>query len=239
VAKHGNRAASSRCGSADVLSALGVNLELTPEQVAQCIDDVGIGFLFAARLHPSMKHAIGVRRELGVRTIFNILGPLTNPAGAPNILMGVFHPDLVGIQARVLKKLGSKRALVGWGRDGVDEISLGERTLVGVLRNGEINEYEIAPEDFGLARAPLSALRVDDPAASKTMLLEAIDGGAGAASDVVALNAGAALYAAGVAVSIQDGLARARAEMVRGTPRAKLDAFVALTQAKAREGVRA
>jgi anthranilate phosphoribosyltransferase len=168
-----------------------------------------------------------------VRTLFNILGPLTNPAGAPNILMGVFHPDLVGIQARVLKKLGSKRALVVWGRDGVDEISLGERTLVGELRNSEISEYEIAPEDFGLTRAPLSALRVDDPQASKSMLLEAIDGRGGPAADVVALNAGAALYAAGVAVSIQDGLARARAEMAKSTPRAKLDQFVALTNAKA------
>jgi anthranilate phosphoribosyltransferase len=173
---------------------------------------------------------------MAVRTLFNILGPLTNPAGAPNILMGVFHPDLVGIQARVLKKLGSKRALVVWGRDGVDEISLGERTLVGELRNGEISEYEIAPEDFGLARAPLSALRVDDPQASKAMLLEAIEGRGGPAADVVALNAGAALYAAGIAVSIQDGLARARAEMAKGTPRAKLDRFVALTNAKAGAG---
>ena len=181
---------------------------------------------------PAMKNVAPVRREMAVRTLFNILGPLTNPAGAPSILMGVFHPDLVGIQARVLKKLGSKRALVVWGRDGVDEISLGERTLVGELRNGDISEYEIAPEDFGLARAPLSALRVDDPQASKAMLLEAIAGAAGAASDVVALNAGAALYAAGIAVSIRDGLDRARAEMAKGTPRAKLDAFVALTRTK-------
>ena len=239
VAKHGNRSVSSKSGSADVLEALGCAIELQPDQVAACLAESGMGFMYAPIHHPAMKNVAPVRREMAVRTLFNILGPLTNPAGAPNILMGVFHPDLVGIQARVLKKLGSKRALVVWGRDGVDEISLGERTLVGELRNGEINEYEIAPEDFGLARAPLSALRVDDPVASKTMLLEAIDGGAGAASDVVALNAGAALYAAGVAVSIQDGLARARAEMVRGTPRAKLDAFVALTQAKVREGVRA
>jgi anthranilate phosphoribosyltransferase len=233
VAKHGNRSVSSKSGSADVLEALGCAIELPPAQVAACLAESGMGFMYAPIHHPAMKNVAPVRREMAVRTLFNILGPLTNPAGAPNILMGVFHPDLVGIQARVLKKLGSKRALVVWGRDGVDEISLGERTLVGELRNGEITEYEIAPEDFGLSRAPLSALRVDDPQASKTMLLEAIDGRGGAAADVVALNAGAALYAAGIAVSIQDGLARARAAMAKGAPRAKLDAFVALTQAKA------
>ena len=232
VAKHGNRSVSSKSGSADVLEALGCAIELQPAQVAACLGESGMGFMYAPIHHPAMKNVAPVRREMAVRTLFNILGPLTNPAGAPNILMGVFHPDLVGIQARVLKKLGSKRALVVWGRDGVDEISLGERTLVGELRNGEISEYEIAPEDFGLARAPLSALRVDDPQASKAMLLEAIDGRGGPAADVVALNAGAALYAAGVAVSIQDGLARARAEMAKGSPRAKLDQFVALTNAK-------
>lgn len=232
VAKHGNRSVSSKSGSADVLEALGCAIELQPAQVAACLAESGMGFMYAPIHHPAMKNVAPVRREMAVRTLFNILGPLTNPAGAPNILMGVFHPDLVGIQARVLKKLGSKRALVVWGRDGVDEISLGERTLVGELRNGEISEYEIAPEDFGLHRAPLSALRVDDPQASKTMLLEAIDGRGGAAADVVALNAGAALYAAGVAVSIQDGLARARAAMATGAPRAKLDQFVALTNAK-------
>ena len=236
VAKHGNRSVSSKSGSADVLEALGCAIELQPAQVAACLAESGMGFMFAPIHHPAMKNVAPVRREMAVRTLFNILGPLTNPAGAPNILMGVFHPDLVGIQARVLKKLGSKRALVVWGRDGVDEISLGERTLVGELRNGEISEYEIAPEDFGLARAPLSALRVDDPQASKAMLLEAIEGRGGPAADVVALNAGAALYAAGIAVSIQDGLARARAEMAKGTPRAKLDRFVALTNAKAGAG---
>jgi anthranilate phosphoribosyltransferase len=232
VAKHGNRSVSSKSGSADVLEALGCAIELQPADVAACLAESGLGFMYAPIHHPAMKNVAPVRREMAVRTLFNILGPLTNPAGAPNILMGVFHPDLVGIQARVLKKLGSKRALVVWGRDGVDEISLGERTLVGELRNGDISEYEIAPEDFGLARAPLSALRVDDPQASKAMLLEAIAGAAGAASDVVALNAGAALYAAGIAVSIRDGLDRARAEMAKGTPRAKLDAFVALTRTK-------
>ena len=233
VAKHGNRSVSSKSGSADVLEALGCAIELQPAHVAACLAESGMGFMYAPIHHPAMKNVAPVRREMGVRTLFNILGPLTNPAAAPNILMGVFHPDLVGIQARVLKKLDSRRALVVWGRDGVDEISLGERTLVGELRNGEITEYEIAPEDFGLARAPLSALRVDDPQASKAMLLEAITGTAGPASDVVALNAGAALYAAGIAVSIQDGLARARASMATGAPRAKLDQFVALTQAKA------
>jgi anthranilate phosphoribosyltransferase len=233
VAKHGNRSVSSKSGSADVLEALGAAIELAPAQVAECLAECGMGFMFAPIHHPAMKNVAPVRREMGVRTLFNILGPLTNPAGAPNILMGVFHPDLVGIQSRVLRKLGSRRALVVWGRDGVDEISLGERTLVGELRNGEVHEYEIAPEDFGLARAPLSALRVDDPQASRAMLLEAIEGRGGPAADVVALNAGAALYAAGVAVSIRDGLERARAEMARGTPRAKLEAFVALTRAKA------
>jgi anthranilate phosphoribosyltransferase len=233
VAKHGNRSVSSKSGSADVLEALGCVIELQPAQVAACLAESGMGFMFAPIHHPAMKNVAPVRREMGVRTLFNILGPLTNPAGAPNILMGVFHPDLVGIQARVLRKLGSKRALVVWGRDGVDEISLGERTLVGELRNGEITEYEIAPEDFGIARAPLSALRVEDPESSRVMLLDAIAGNAGPASDVVALNAGAALYTAGLAVSIQDGLARARAEMARGTPRARLDEFVALTRAKA------
>jgi len=239
VAKHGNRSVSSKSGSADVLEALGCAIELSPAQVASAIAECGIGFMYAPIHHPAMHHVASVRREMGVRTLFNILGPLTNPAGAPNILMGVFHPDLVGIQARVLRKLGNRRALVVWGRDGVDEISLGEPTIIGELRNGEISEYEIAPEDFGIARAPLSALRVDDPEASKAMLLDAITGTAGPASDVVALNAGAALYAAGIAVSIADGLARARAEMARGTPRARLDAFVALTRAKAGAASRA
>jgi anthranilate phosphoribosyltransferase len=230
VAKHGNRSVSSKSGSADVLEALGCAIELQPAQVAACLDSAGIGFMYAPIHHPAMKNVAPVRREMGVRTLFNILGPLTNPAGAPNILMGVFHPDLVGIQARVLRELGSKRALVVWGRDGVDEISLGERTLVAELRNSDLSEYEIAPEDFGLARAPLSLLRVEDPQASKRMLLDALDGAAGPASDVVALNAGAALYAANVAVSIKDGLDRARAVMASGAARAKADQFVALTQ---------
>lgn len=233
VAKHGNRGVSSKSGSADVLEVLGCAIDLGPEQVGECLAECGMGFMFAPIHHPAMRHVAALRRELGVRTLFNILGPLANPAGAPNLLMGVFHPDLVGIQARVLRELGTQRALVVWGRDGVDEISLGERTLVGELRQATVSEYEIAPEDFGLVRAPLSALRVEDPQASKAMLLDAITGAAGAASDVVALNAGAALYAAGVAVSIQDGLARARAEMQRGTPRAKLEQFVALTRSKA------
>jgi len=236
VAKHGNRSVSSKSGSADVLEALGAAIELQPAQVAECLAETGMGFMFAPIHHPAMKNVASVRREMGVRTLFNILGPLTNPAAAPNLLMGVFHPDLVGIQARVLAELGARRALVVWGRDGVDEISLGERTLIAELRNGEITEYEIAPEDFGLSRAPLSALRVADPQASKAMLLDAIVGQGGPASDVVALNAGAALYAAGIAVSIQDGLARARAEMTRGTPKAALDRFVAVSRSKAGAG---
>ena len=175
VAKHGNRSVSSKFGSADVLEALGANIELAPEQVAQCIADTGIGFMFAPVHHPAMKVVAPVRREMGVRTLFNILGPLTNPAGAPNILMGVFHPDLVGIQVRVLQELGAQRALVVWGRDGMDEISLGAATLVGELRDGTVREYEVHPEDFGIAMAASRNLRVADAAESKAMLLEALE----------------------------------------------------------------
>lgn len=231
VAKHGNRSVSSKSGSADVLEALGCAIELPPADVASCLQEVGIGFMFAPIHHPAMRNVAPVRREMGVRTLFNILGPLTNPAHAPSILMGVFHPDLVGIQARVLRELGTERAIVAWGRDGVDEISLGERTLVAELRRGRVVEYELAPEDFGIVRAPLSALRVESPEQSRDMLLEAIRGVAGAASDVVALNAGAALYVAGIASSIGDGLDRARAAMASGAATAKVEVFAALTQA--------
>ena len=230
VAKHGNRSVSSKSGSADVLEALGVNLMLSPQQVADCIEATGIGFMFAPSHHSAMKNVAPVRREMGVRTIFNILGPLTNPAGAPNTLMGVFHPDLVGIQVRVMQRLGAEHVLVVWGKDGMDEISLGAGTLVGELRDGQIREYEIHPEDFGLQMISHRGLRVADAEASKAMLLDALDNRAGTPREIVALNAGAALYAADLASSIGDGIGKAREAIASGAARAKLDAFVAFTQ---------
>ena len=230
VAKHGGRSVSSSSGSADVLEALGANINLKPEQVAQSIAQTGIGFMFAPNHHAAMKHAAPVRKELGVRTIFNILGPLTNPAGAPNILMGVFHADLVGIQVRVLQRLGAQHALVVWGRDNMDEVSLGAATMVGELVNGEIREYEIHPEDFGLQMVASRNLKVSGAIESKQKIFEALNDTPGAARDIVALNAGTALYAAGVAHSIADGLQRARTVMTSGAARAKLDQFVAVTQ---------
>ena len=230
VAKHGNRSVSSKSGSADVLEAFGAAINLSPDRVALCLDEVGIGFMFAPNHHPAMKAVAPVRKEMGVRTLFNILGPLTNPAGAPNILMGVFHPDLVGIQVRVLQRLGTGNALVVWGRDGLDEISLAGPTLIGELRNGQVTEYEVEPEQFGLARADSAALRVDDPSQSKALVLEALSNVAGPARDIVALNAGAALYVADVAGSIADGVARAKVVLESGAARAKLDQFVQATQ---------
>jgi anthranilate phosphoribosyltransferase len=230
VAKHGNRSVSSRSGSADVLEALGVAIDLAPAHVAQSIESTGIGFMFAPNHHPAMKAVAPVRREMGVRTLFNILGPLTNPAGAPNILMGVFHPDLVGIQVRVLQRLGASHALVVWGRDGMDEVSLAGPTLVGELRDGAVREYEIEPGQFGIAQADSALLRVDGPAQSRARVLEALDNTPGPARDIVLLNAGAALYAADVADSIADGVARAQAVLQSGAARAKLDAFVQATQ---------
>lgn len=231
VAKHGNRGVSSKSGSADVLEALGARIELAPDQVAACLEATGIGFMFAPLHHPAMKNVAPVRREMGVRTIFNILGPLTNPAGAPNILMGVFHPDLVGILVRVLQKLGARRALVVWGRDGMDEISLGAATLVGELNDGVVREYDIHPEDFGFKMSASRNLRVDDAAHSKQRLLEALDNRAGQERDIVAFNAGAALYAAGVASTIEDGIRRAKGAIGSGAARARLDAYVAATRA--------
>ena len=230
VAKHGGRSVSSSSGSADVLESLGANINLTPEQVAQSIAQTGIGFMFAPNHHAAMKHAAPVRKELGVRTIFNILGPLTNPAGAPNILMGVFHADLVGIQIRVLQRLGAQHALVVWGRDNMDEVSLGASTMVGELINGEIREYEIHPEDFGLQMVASRNLKVSGAIESKQKIFEALNDTPGAARDIVALNAGAALYAAGIADSIADGLQQARDVLSSGAARAKLDQFVAVTQ---------
>jgi anthranilate phosphoribosyltransferase len=230
VAKHGNRSVSSKSGSADVLEALGAKIELRPEQVAQCLAETGFGFMFAPMHHPAMKNVAPVRKELGVRTIFNILGPLTNPAGAPNILMGVFHADLVGIQARVLQRLGAKHALVVHGRDGMDEITLAAGTLVSELRDGEISEYEILPGEFGLPMSDLKAIRVDNPEQSKALILEALENRPGPARDIVLLNAGAALYAASVAGSIVEGIDRARAVLANGAARAKLDEYVATTR---------
>ncbi|MGN6312695.1 MAG: anthranilate phosphoribosyltransferase [Rhodanobacteraceae bacterium] len=231
IAKHGNRSVSSSSGSADVLEALGAAIELEPGQVARCIEQTGIGFMFAPKHHPAMKAVAAVRREMGVRTLFNILGPLTNPAGAPNILMGVFHPDLVGIQVRVLQRLGAKRALVVHGRDGLDEISLGGATLVGELRNGQVREYEVEPEQYGFAMASSRNLRVADAPQSKAMLLEALENRNGVARDIVMFNAGAALYAADVAGTIQEGIERARAAIASGAARTKLDEFVVATRA--------
>jgi len=226
VSKHGGRSVSSKSGSADVLESLGVNINLKPEQIAACIEQTGIGFMFAPNHHPAMKNVAPVRKELGIRTLFNILGPLTNPAAAPNILMGVFHPDLVGIQVRVLQRLGAEHAVVVYGKDGMDEVSLGAGTLVGELRHGQITEYEIHPEDFGLAMASSRALKVDTPEASRAMLLGVLDNQPGPARDIVALNAGAALYAANVAESVAAGIRLADQALASGAAQAKLEQFI-------------
>jgi anthranilate phosphoribosyltransferase len=235
VAKHGGRGVSSMSGSADVLEALGANVMLSPPQVATCLGETGIGFMFAPNHHSAMKHAAPVRKELGVRTIFNILGPLTNPAGAPNQMMGVFHPDLVGIQVRVLQRLGSRHVLIVHGKDGMDEVSLGAATMVGELKDGEVREYEIHPEDFGLSMVSSRGMKVGTAQESRTMVLEALGGGAstgngGSPREIVAFNAGVALYAADVAPSIADGIRRAREVIASGAARKKLDHFVATTQ---------
>ncbi len=230
VAKHGGRSVSSSSGSADALEALGVNINLQPAQVADAITETGVGFMFAPNHHLAMKHAAPVRKELGVRTIFNILGPLTNPAGAPNIMMGVFHPDLVGIQARVLQRLGAKHALVVWARDNMDEVSLGAATMVAELIDGEIREYDIHPEDFGLQMTSSRNLKVDGAAESIAKIREALDNTSGAARDIVILNAGTALYAAGVASTISDGVNRAREAIASGAARAKLEQYAKFTQ---------
>ena len=230
VAKHGGRASSSQSGSADVLEALGVNLNLTPAQVSTCIEQVGVGFMFAPNHHSAMKHAAPVRRELGVRTVFNILGPLTNPAGAANQVMGVFHADLVGILARVLKELGSRNVMVVHGRDGLDELSISGDTFVGELRDGEVKEYTVHPSDFGLAVHALDTLRVADVQASRDMLLAALDGTLPPARDIVLLNASASLYVSGVANSLRDGVERAREAVESGAARQRLDKLVELSR---------
>ncbi|MBZ8138417.1 anthranilate phosphoribosyltransferase [Rubrivivax gelatinosus] len=229
VAKHGGRSVSSTSGSADVMEALGAYLSLTPEQVATCLEETGIGFMFAPNHHAAMKHAAPVRRELGVRTIFNILGPLTNPAGAPNQLLGVFHPDLVGIQVRVLQRLGSEHALVVYGTCGMDEISLSGETMVGELKDGEVREYVVHPSDFGLPVYDVRVLRVANREESLACIRRVLANEDGPMRDIVLLNAGGALYCAGVAASIADGVRRAREAVASGAAAAKLEQYVAVS----------
>lgn len=229
VAKHGGRSVSSTCGSADVLEALGVNLNLTPEQVGQCVDKIGIGFMFAPNFHGAMKYAAPVRRELGVRTMFNVLGPLTNPAGADNQVLGVFHPDLVGILARVLQRLGSRHVLVVHGADGMDEISISDSTSIAELKDGAVNEYTVTPEDFGLKIASPELLRVANAGEACEKLLGVLNNAAGAPRDIVQLNAGAAIYVAGLANTLADGVRRADEVIASGAAKAKLDQLIALS----------
>ena len=230
VSKHGGRSVSSSSGAADVIEALGVDLNRTPEQIAASIEQTGIGFMYAPNHHPAMKHVAAVRREMGVRSIFNILGPLTNPAGAHNILLGVFHEDLVGILVRVLKDLGMGRALVVFGKDVMDEVSVGAATLVGELKDGEVSEYEIHPEDFGIPMTSNRAIKVETPEASVAMLRGVLDGQEGPARNIVLMNAGAALYAANLVPSIADGIAKARTTIDSGAARAKMEEFVAFNR---------
>jgi anthranilate phosphoribosyltransferase len=230
VSKHGSRSVSSKSGSSDVLEALGININLPPAAIAQCIADIGVGFMFAPNHHPAMKNVAPIRKELGMKTIFNILGPLTNPASAPNILMGVFHADLVGIQVRALQRLGAEHALVVFGKDGMDEVSTGAATLVGELKNGEVTEYEIHPEDFGIQMVSNRALRVETPEDSKAMLLGVLDNQPGPARDIVMLNAGAALYAANVSNSIQTGVLLAKNAIESGAAKVKLEQFSVITK---------
>lgn len=230
VAKHGGRGVSSKSGAADVLEALGVNINLTPAQVGDCLAATGIGFMFAPNHHSAMKNVAPVRREMGVRTIFNILGPLTNPAGAPNSLLGVFHPDLVGILVRVMERLGAKHVLVVHGKDGMDEVSLGASTLVGELKDGKVREYEIHPEDFGLQMVSNRSLRVGSADESKEMLLSVLANAEGAAREIVLLNAGTALYVANQVESIGQGIAAAREAVASGAARAKVDELVRFTR---------
>lgn len=229
VAKHGGRSVSSTCGSADVLEALDVNLHLSPEQVGQCIDEIGIGFMFAPNFHGAMKYAAPVRRELGVRTLFNVLGPLTNPAGADNQVLGVFHQDLVGIQARVLQRLGSRHVLVVHGADGMDEISISDGTYIAELKDGAVSEYTVHPDLFGLTTAPLSMLRVANIGEACEKLLGVLNNEVGAPRDIVQLNAGAAIYVAGLAGTLEDGVAKADQVIASGAAKKKLEQLVALS----------
>ncbi|MCC2681723.1 MAG: anthranilate phosphoribosyltransferase [Nitrosospira multiformis] len=230
VAKHGGRSVSSKSGSADVLEALGVNLDQTPVQIAENINELGLGFMFAPNFHNAMKHAAPVRRELGVRTLFNILGPLTNPAGAKNQLLGVFHPDLVGIITRVLHRLGSRHVMVVHGgasnQGGLDEITIAGETLVGELRHGEILEYTIRPEDFGMKAAPIETIQAHDTTQSAEMLRAVLNNQPGPPRDIVLLNAGATIYVAGIAESLAQGVKKAHAAIESGAAREKLQELV-------------
>ena len=230
IAKHGGRSASSSSGSADVVEQLGIKIDLSPEQINECIEQTGIGFMFAPAHHGAMKNVASLRKELAVKTIFNILGPLTNPANAANQLMGVFHSDLVGIQVRVLQRLGSKHVLIVHGKDGMDEASLGAPTLVGELKNGQVSEYEIHPEDFGMAMVSNRSLKVENREESALLIKEALDNVPGAARDIVGFNAGLAIYAGNKADSIQEGLKLAFETLASGAARAKLEEFAAFTQ---------
>jgi anthranilate phosphoribosyltransferase len=229
VAKHGGRSVSSTCGSADVLEALGVNLNLTPDKVGHSIDKIGIGFMFAPNFHGAMKYAAPVRRELGVRTLFNVLGPLTNPAAADNQVMGVFHPDLVGIQARVLQRLGSRHVLVVNGSDGLDEITISGLTHVAELKNGEVNEYTLSPEQFGLTVNSLDCIRVSNIEDAKAMLIGVLDNKPGAARDIVQLNAGAAIYVAGLSNTLAEGVKKAAEVIASGAAKHKLAELIAIS----------
>jgi len=230
VAKHGNRSVSSKSGSADVLEAAGVNLDLGPEQVAQCVRDLGIGFMFATKHHSAMKYAIGPRREMGVRTIFNLLGPLTNPANAPNQVIGVFSNSWVEPVAEVLGRLGSRHVMVVHSQDGMDEISVGAPTFVAELKDGKVETYNVAPKDFGLSTADIASLSVDSADASLAMIRSALDNRPGPARDIVQMNAGAAIYVSGLATTLAEGVARAGEVIASGAAREKLDALVALSQ---------
>ena len=230
VAKHGGRSVSSTCGSADVLEKLGVNVNLAPDQVAQCVDQIGIGFMFAPNHHSAMKHAAPVRRELGVRTLFNLLGPLTNPAGAKNQIMGVFHRDLTAKLAHVLQQLGSHHVLVVHGADGMDEISLSGITYIAELKNGKVSEYTTQPQDFGLKPAPLDAIRVANADEAKAMLLAVLDNQPGTARDIVQLNAGAAVYVAGLTSTLEEGVAKADEVITSGAAKSKLEQLIKLSK---------
>jgi anthranilate phosphoribosyltransferase len=231
VAKHGNRAATSKCGSADVLAELGVNLDLTPEQVGRCIDEMGVGFLFAPKLHPAMKYAIGPRRELGIRTMFNILGPLTNPAGAQRQLIGVFAADLSDLIAYVLRDLGAKSALVVTGYGGLDELGTAGPNHVSQLKNGEVTTYDLDPQEYGFRAAPISELLGGDSPTNARILRGVLNADVdGAKRDVVLLNAGAALLAAEVVGDLRGGIELARQSIERGAALAKLEALIKLSQ---------
>ncbi|MFP4278853.1 MAG: anthranilate phosphoribosyltransferase [Halochromatium sp.] len=230
VAKHGNRSVSSKSGAADVLEAAGLRLDLSPEQVARCVREVGVGFMFAPAHHGAMKHAVGPRRELGIRTLFNVLGPLTNPAGVHHQVLGVFSETLLMPLAEVLQRLGSTHVLVVHARDGLDEISVAERTEIAELKDGAISRYSLAPEDVGLSRSSLDTIRVEDPAQSLALLLDVLDNRPGAARDIVVLNAGSAIYAADVADSLADGVRLAAAAIASGAARQRFDALIALAK---------